>query len=39
MAQEPRAYYLDWVRIMVILLLVPFHSAVALTIHGDGFVK
>jgi peptidoglycan/LPS O-acetylase OafA/YrhL len=39
MAQDSRAYYLDWIRIIVILLLVPFHSAVTFTLHGDGFIK
>ena len=39
MAQDSRAYYLDWIRIIVILLLVPFHSAITFTVHGDGFIK
>jgi glucans biosynthesis protein C len=39
MSQQPRAYYLDWIRIIVILLLVPFHSAVTFATHGDGFIR
>jgi hypothetical protein len=39
MDQKERLFYLDWVRIIVILLLVPFHSAVTFTVHGDGFIK
>ncbi|MFZ0932569.1 MAG: acyltransferase family protein [Syntrophobacteraceae bacterium] len=39
MNQSTRAYYLDWIRIGVILLLVPFHSAVSFTRMGDAFIK
>lgn len=39
MDQKERLYYLDWVRIIVILLLVPFHSAVTFTLRGDTFIK
>jgi peptidoglycan/LPS O-acetylase OafA/YrhL len=39
MEEKERAYYLDWIRIGVILLLVPFHSAVTFIIHGDAFIK
>ncbi|MGO9017750.1 MAG: acyltransferase family protein [Syntrophobacteraceae bacterium] len=39
MSQSNRAYYLDWIRIGVILLLVPFHSAVSFTRVGDAFIK
>jgi glucans biosynthesis protein C len=34
-----RSYYLDWVRIVVILLLVPFHSAITFTVSGDWNIK
>jgi glucans biosynthesis protein C len=36
---QGRAYYLDWIRITVILLLVPFHSAVTFATHADGFIR
>jgi glucan biosynthesis protein C len=39
MNQNERAYYLDWIRIGVILLLVLFHSAITFTAQGDGFVR
>jgi glucans biosynthesis protein C len=39
MGQRTRAYYLDWIRIVVILLLVPFHSAVTFSAHADGFIR
>jgi glucan biosynthesis protein C len=39
MNQNERAYYLDWIRIGVILLLVPFHSAITFTTSGDGFIR
>jgi peptidoglycan/LPS O-acetylase OafA/YrhL len=39
MNQNDRAYYLDWIRIGVILLLVPFHSAITFTARGDGFIR
>ena len=36
---DGRAYYLDWVRIIVILILVPFHSAITFTTVGDCYIK
>ena len=39
MNQNGRAYYIDWIRIGVILLLVPFHSAVTFTTRGDGYIR
>jgi glucan biosynthesis protein C len=39
MNQKERAYYLDWIRIFVILLLVPFHSAITFATRGDGFIR
>jgi len=39
MNQSTRAYYLDWIRIGVILLLVPFHSALTFGGHGDTFIR
>ena len=39
MNQDNRAYYLDWIRIGVILLLVPFHSAITFASRGDGFIR
>jgi glucans biosynthesis protein C len=39
MIRPQRAYYNDWIRIIVVLLLVPFHSAVTFTEHGDTFIK
>jgi glucan biosynthesis protein C len=39
MNQNDRAYYLDWIRIGVILLLVPFHTAVTFATHADGFIR
>ena len=39
MDQKERAFYLDWVRIVVILLLVPFHSAITFATRGDGFIR
>lgn len=39
MNQNDREYYLDWIRIGVILLLVPFHSALTFTAFGDGFIR
>ncbi len=39
MDRNDRAYYLDWIRIGVILLLVPFHSAVTFTTRGDGYIR
>ncbi len=34
-----RLWYMDWIRIIVILILVPFHSAVTCTTYGDAFIK
>jgi len=39
MEQEERAYYIDWIKIGVVLLLVPFHAAISFTIHGDVPIK
>ena len=39
MDKGERFYFLDWVKIGVILLLVPFHAAVVFTIHGDMSIK
>jgi glucans biosynthesis protein C len=39
MEETERACYLDWIRIGVILLLVPFHSAVTFIIKGDAFIR
>jgi len=39
MNRNDRAYYLDWIRIGVILLLVLFHSAITFSTHGDGFIR
>jgi glucans biosynthesis protein C len=39
MIKNERQYYLDWIRIGVILLLVLFHSAITFSAHGDGFIK
>jgi glucan biosynthesis protein C len=39
MNQNDRVYYLDWIRIGVILLLVPFHSAITFAARGDGFIR
>ncbi len=39
MDQKERLFYLDWIRIIVILLLVPFHSAISFTVPGDVFIK
>lgn len=39
MNQRDRTYYIDWIRIGVVLLLVPFHSAITFTIHGVMPIK
>ena len=39
MGVSERAYYFDWVRILVILVLVPFHGAITFTAVGDCFIK
>jgi hypothetical protein len=39
MNQNDRAYYLDWIRIGVILLLVPYHSAITFALRGDTFIR
>lgn len=38
MSKKERAYYLDWIRICVVLLLIPFHSAVSFSHIGKGYV-
>ena len=39
MNQRDRTYYIDWIRIGVVLLLVPFHSAITFTIQGVMPIK
>lgn len=38
MANNKREYYLDWIRVTVVLLLVPFHTAVSFSHIGKGYV-
>ncbi len=33
-----RKYYIDWVRIIVVLILIPFHTAVSFSHIGKGYV-
>jgi Acyltransferase family. len=39
MNQRDRTYYIDWIRIGVVLLLVLFHAAITFTIRGDMPIK
>ncbi len=39
MIRDNRAYYLDWIRIGVILLLVPFHSVLTFAGGGDPVIR
>lgn len=39
MNPRDRAYYIDGIRIGVVLLLVPFHAAITFTVHGDVPIK
>nr|WP_246433909.1 acyltransferase family protein [Spirochaeta isovalerica] len=38
MRQNKREYYLDWIRVIVVLLLVPFHTAVSFSHIGKGYI-
>jgi peptidoglycan/LPS O-acetylase OafA/YrhL len=37
--QKERLYYIDWLRVLVILSLVPFHAALTYTGLGDTYIK
>lgn len=34
----PRLYYLDWIRVIVVLLIIPFHSAVSFSHIGKAYI-
>lgn len=36
--KSEREYYLDWLRVMVVLLLVPHHTAVTFSHIGNGYI-
>lgn len=38
MIKKERIYYLDWIRVTVVLLLIPFHSALSFSHIGKGYV-
>ena len=38
MAEQKREYYLDWLRIVVVALLVPHHIAITFSHIGDAYV-
>ena len=33
-----RVYYLDWIRVSIVLILIPFHAAVTFSHIGNGYV-
>lgn len=37
-AASKREYYLDWIRVCVVLILIPFHTAVSFSHIGNGYV-
>ena len=37
--KQERLYFVDWLRVLVILTLVPFHSALTYTDIGDIYIK
>ncbi len=39
MTEEPRVYHLDWIRIVVILLLVPYHNAVTFAARSTPYSR
>jgi hypothetical protein len=38
MSENKREYYLDWLRIIVVALLVPHHIAITFSYIGDAYV-
>jgi hypothetical protein len=38
MAEQKRQYYLDWLKIIVVALLVPHHIAITFSHLGDAYV-
>lgn len=37
--ETKRLYYIDWLRVIVILLLIPFHAALTYLRYGSVYVK
>ncbi len=37
--KNQRLYYIDWLRVLVILTLIPFHGALTYTVIGDVYIK
>ncbi len=37
--QEVRLYYIDWLRVLVILSLIPYHAALTYTEIGSTYIK
>lgn len=37
--KNERLYYVDWLRVLVILALIPFHMALTYTVIGDTYIK
>jgi hypothetical protein len=37
--ETKRLYYIDWLRVLVILLLIPFHAALTYTRYGSVYIK
>jgi hypothetical protein len=36
--QNERLYYIDWLRVLVILTLIPFHAALTYSGLGDTYI-
>lgn len=37
--KKERLYYIDWLRVLVVLSLIPYHSALTYTVLGDIYIR